>query len=98
LEDKRREQLSKIVQSGEAVRRLTESSDWQEFLTPLLEQKLESLKQGAFNPLFVTDHILYVKHAAKYEAFQELVIMLNNAENAAKRAIKDLEDLDGSQS
>lgn len=97
MED-RRKQLAKIVQSGEAVKRITESTEWKEFLTPLLEQKLESLKQGAFNPLFVTDHILYVKHAAKYEAFQELVIMLGNAEQAAKRALKDLEELDGSQS
>ena len=98
MEDKRRAQLSKIIQSGEAVKRITDSAEWKEFLTPLLEQKLEALKQGAFNPLFITDHILYVKHAAKYEAFQELVIMLGNAEQAAKRALKDLEDLDGSQS
>lgn len=94
----RKEQLSKIIQSGEAVRRLTDSVEWKEFLTPLLEQKLEALKQGAFNPLFITDHILYVKHAAKYEAFQELIIMLSNAESAAQRALKDLEELDGNQS
>ena len=94
----RREQLSKIVQSGEGVKRITESQDWTEYLQPLLDMKLEQLKNDAFRPEFIQDHNLYIKHAAKYEAFKELVVLLNNAPNAANRALKDLEELDGNQS
>jgi len=94
----RKEQLSKIIQSGDAIKRLTDTTEWKEFLVPLLEQKLEQIKKDAFKPEFINDHILYVKQAAKYEAFNELIVMLSNAQNAASRALKDLEELDGNQS
>jgi len=94
----RKEQLSKIIQSGDAIKRLTDTTEWKEFLVPLLEQKLEQIKKDAFKPEFINDHTLYVKQAAKYEAFNELIVLLNNAQNAASRALKDLEELDGNQS